>query len=489
MAIRLIHSNKFESNKWLISARWFYAPAIFVMGLLSRLDPVGDAVFPLPVMLLLFSIFILVNAVFWLTAKQLEMKNQTKRINYLGFGQIMAELVFFLFIFHFSGGIESISSIFFFIPIVSSIILFSPIGSLFVAFVSAVLVNGMIFLSYFGIAQKIYGYSGREIVEYDELLVMLSTSIVISAVYFIVGSLSGYLSSALKKREYQIIEGRRQAELQSEKLRLLNEEYNKFARRLIRQDLELKKETEEVERLDQEKREFVSTVAHQLRTPLSAIKWTLDTLLRGNEGVLTSDQRALIMKAYESNERIISLIHDMLGSERIDAGAGGFSPVEINLTDLLDNVLPDFHSVIENKNIKIEIQKEKNLPKVKVDPQKIRAVFQNLIENAVKYSKKGGKITIALSLNKVGDKVLALISDEGIGIPKEEQSNLFRKFFRASNAVKLEPGGTGLGLFIVKSLIEQHGGSINFESQDGKGTKFILEIPISPVPPAQKVVK
>ncbi|GEM_PF-3095689 len=488
MALRLIHSNKFEANKWLISARWFYAPAIFVMGLLSKLDPLGAASFPLPVMLLLFSIFILTNAVFWLTASQLELQNKTREVNFLGLGQILAELVFFLFIFHFSGGVESIAPIFFFIPIVSSIILFNPIGSLFVAFVSAVLVNGMVFLGYFGIAQKIYGYSGKAIVEYEDLLVMLSSSIVISAVYFIVGSLSGYLSSALRKREYQVIEGRRQAELQAEKLRLLNEEYNKFARRLIRQDLELRKETEEVARLDQEKREFVSTVAHQLRTPLSAIKWTLDTLLRGNEGELNSDQRALIMKAYESNERIIGLIHDMLGSEQIDAGAGGFSPVEISLTDLLGNILPDFHSSVETKNIKIQIQTEKDLPKVKVDPQKIRAVFQNLVENAVKYSKKGGKIQIFLGRKKDDPNiVLASVEDEGIGIPKEEQANLFRKFFRASNAVRLEPGGTGLGLFIVKSLIEQHGGSVRFESHMGKGTKFILEIPVVPI--AKKVVK
>lgn len=478
MPIRLIHSNKFEANKWLITARWFYAPAIFVMGLLSRIDPLGASIFPLPVMILLFSIFIFVNVIFWLIAKQLELKNKNREINYLGFGQILAELAFFFFIFHFSGGVGGVSPIFFFIPIVSSIILFSPIGSLFVAFTSGLLINGMVFMEYYGLAQKIYGYSGKGVLEYDELLVKLSSSVVISAVYFIVGALAGYLSSALRKRELQIIEDRRQAELQSEKLRLLNEEYNKFARRLIRKDLELKQEHEEITRLDEEKQEFVSTVAHQLRTPLSAIKWTLDTLLRENEGKLSSDQRALIMKAYESNERIINLIQDMLGSDQAEAKAGEFFPVEISLIDLLNNIIPDFRSTLEDKNIKIEIQTEQNLPKVKADPQKIRIVFQNLLENAVKYSKKGGRIIVSLK-TAPGKFIIAEVSDEGIGIPESDQQNIFNKFFRAMNAVKSVPTGTGLGLFIVKSIIERHGGSISFESKENKGTKFTLKIPIA----------
>jgi len=475
--MKLIHTNKFEANRWLITARWFYAPAIFAMGLLSKLDPLQDTIFPLPIMIFMFSVFILINVLFWQVARRLEMESKTRFVNTLGISQILSELLFFLIILHLAGGVESVAPIFFFIPIVSSIILFSPLGSLFIAFVAGIIVNGIVFLEYYGVTQLIYGYSGKGILEYDDLLVKLSSSVVVTAVYFIVGSLSGYLSSALRKRELQIIEGRRQAQLQAEKLRLLNEEYNSFARKLIRKDLELKKENEEIVKFDEEKKEFVSTVAHQLRTPLSAIKWTLDMLLQDDSSKLSNDQRSLLMKAYESNERIINLIQDMLGAEKAEARADNFAPVEISLADLVGNIIPDFQSGMENKNIKIEIQSEKNMPRVKVDPQKIRAVFQNLIENAMKYSKPGGVIKI--NMEKKNDKFKVSVADQGIGIPPKEQDNIFKKFFRAQNAISTDPGGSGLGLFIVKSIIERHGGTIEFKSQENIGTTFTFYLPIA----------
>ncbi len=427
-------------------------------------------------MIFMFSAFILVNILFWRLAKRLELLDRQKDIYVLGVSQILAELTFFTVLLHLSGGVESVAPIFFFIPIVSSIILFSPIGSLFIAFVSVILVNTSVFLEYFGIAQKIPGYAGRGTVEYDKFLVLISSTVIITAVYLIVGALAGYLSSAIRRRELELIESRRRAQLQAEKLRLLNEEYNNFARRLIRQELELKKEHLKITQVDRDKSEFVSTVAHQLRTPLSAIKWTLNVLLEGADRNLNSDQRALLLKVYESNERIINLIQDMLGADREEVGAVDFSLTDVDAIDLLNNVLPDFRSQVEVKNLKIEIQSEKNLPKLRADPQKMRAVFQNLIENAVRYSKKNGLVKIKVGKEK--DNFKMVVEDNGIGIPKGEQSNIFKKFFRAQNAVNLDPSGSGLGLFIVRSIIERHGGKIDFESEESKGTKFTFTIPL-----------
>jgi len=478
MPIRLVHSNKFEANQWLITARWFYAPAIFIMGLLSKLDPFGENVFPLTVMIFLFSTFILTNVFFWQAVKKLSLANNVRMVSAVGIGQIIGELMFFTVLIHLSGGIESVTPIFFFIPIVSSIILFNPLGSLFVAFIAGIIVNAFALLEYYGLIQKIFGWSGsKEIMEYDQFLTRLSTAIVVTAVYFIVAALVGYLSSALRRREWQLREDKRQAQLQAEKLRLLNEEYNTFTRKLIRKDLELKKDSDEANKLNQEKSDFVSTVAHQLRTPLSATKWTLDILLREDAGKLTSDQRALLMKAYESNERIIGLIQDMLGADKAEIKGLELSLVEINITDLINNIVPDFRSQVEKKGLKITILSKRDLPKIRVDLQKIRAVLQNLIENAVKYSKRGGEIKVTLS--KVENNLQISVEDSGIGIPKEEQQNIFKKFFRAQNAVREEPNGSGLGLFIVRSIIERHGGSITFESEENKGTKFILNLPIA----------
>ncbi|MFO0718876.1 MAG: HAMP domain-containing sensor histidine kinase [Candidatus Paceibacterota bacterium] len=474
MALRLIHNNKFEANKWLITARWFYAPAIFVIGLLLKLDPLGNNYFPIWTMMFLFFSFVLVNLWFWKTVRKIELKNDNRSIANLASGQIFSELAFFLVILHLSGGDQSVSPIFFFIPIVSSIVLFDVIGSLVIAFVASFFVNGILLADYLGYLRHFWGYTGVWPFGYEEFIIRLMSTVTYTAVYFIVGALAGYLSSVIKRREGQLVEDKRRSQLQSERLRLLNNEYNGYARMLVRRDLELRKENQKITALDKEKSEFVSTVAHQLRTPLSAIKWTLDILLKEDAGTLTGEQKALVMKAYESNERIINLIKDMLGVDRIESGSADFSFFEINLLDLVNNIVAEFQSQIERKGIAVKINSAKDMPKVPVDPQKMRAVLQNLIENALKYTTK----TISVDISVDGEFAKVVVSDDGIGIPEAQHGDIFKRFFRAENAMKRDPEGSGLGLFIVRSIITRHGGDIVFQSEEGKGTTFTFKVPL-----------
>lgn len=462
----------------MIRARWFYAPTLFLMGLLSKLDPLGKNFFPVPTMLFLFFSFILINIGFYKIVHYIETHNKKQYLNVLATSQICTELIFFAIILHLSGGAESVAPIFFFIPIVSSIILFDVIGSLIIALVCGVFVNSMVVLDYYRILENIPGYPGSGRITYDEFLVSLTSTITITAVYFIVGALAGYLSSVIRNREDQLRESKRRAQLQAERLRLLNEAYNSYARQLVRKDLDLTKQNERFNQLDKDKSEFVSTVSHQLRTPLSAIKWTLDTLLKGEDsGTLTVEQRALIMKAYEYNERIINLIRDMLGVDRIESGTLGFSFIDINIVDLVKNILDEVEIQAEKRNIKFVVNKGDDLPKISVDPQKMRAVFQNLIENSLKYTRSGGQITIDFHVLE-GDKMKISIADNGIGIPKDQQTNIFNRFFRAENAKALDPEGSGLGLFIVKTIVNRHGGDMSFESEEGKGTTFHIVLPL-----------
>lgn len=474
MALRLIHNNKFEANKWLITARWFYAPAIFVIGLLLKLDPLGNNYFPVWTMMFLFFSFVLVNLWFWKTVRKIELKNDNRSIANLAAGQIFSELAFFLVILHLSGGDQSVSPIFFFIPIVSSIVLFDVIGSLMIAFVASLFVNGILLADYFGYLKHLWGYTGVWPFSYEEFIIRLMSTVTYTAVYFIVGALAGYLSSVIKRREGQLVEDKRRSQLQSERLRLLNNEYNGYARMLVRRDLELRKENQKITALDKEKSEFVSTVAHQLRTPLSAIKWTLDILLKEDAGSLTGEQKALVMKAYESNERIINLIKDMLGVDRIESGGADFSFFEINLLDLVNNIVAEFQSQVERRGINVKISSAQGMPKVPVDPQKMRAVLQNLIENALKYTTK----TISVDISIDGEFAKVMVSDDGIGIPEAQHGDIFKRFFRAENAMKRDPEGSGLGLFIVRSIITRHGGDIVFQSEEGKGTTFTFKVPL-----------
>jgi len=234
------------------------------------------------------------------------------------------------------------------------------------------------------------------------------------------------------------------------------------------------------------KTEFVSIAAHQLRTPLSAIKWSLKMVLEGDAGPLTKEQSEFLEQSYQSNERIIRLINDLLNVARIEEGKFLYEFSEIQLEDLIENVVSDLRLLAEQKNIKIKIHKlDKKTPKAKIDSSKMRLALQNVIDNAVKYTPPNGKVDIFVKY--AAPNLEITVKDTGIGISEEQTVRVFTKFFRTDNAMKMETEGSGLGLFIVKNIIEYHKGKIWFESEINKGTTFHIAIPINaPEKPEKK---
>ncbi len=236
---------------------------------------------------------------------------------------------------------------------------------------------------------------------------------------------------------------------------------------------ELTKANIELQELDTRKSEFLSIAAHQLRTPLSGLKWALNMLIEGDVGEVSNEQKVLLMKSYEGNERLINLVNDMLSANKIERGVLPLQMVSTQLLDLMDNVLYEILPSASRTNISVRFEhRDETLPPLMVDPEKMWSVFQNLLENAIKYSPPGGEVVISLS--RMGNGVQIAIADHGIGIPADEQAHVFSRFFRASNAKKMDPNGTGLGLYIVKNIIEMHGGKIRFESSENKGTTFYV---------------
>lgn len=261
-------------------------------------------------------------------------------------------------------------------------------------------------------------------------------------------------------------------------LNQLLQEQQRAAQMLVRRDAELTRANDHLLKLDEVKSNFVSVVAHQLRTPLSGIKWTLNLLINGDLGELKTEQKTFLFKAYESNDRMISLVNDMLGADRIDSGKMHYSFQPIQMLDVVDNVLFELIPQANARSLKVHFDHSpKDLPKVHADPERIRAVFQNLLENAIKYSRTNGTIEVTMKVVP-GDLIEVRLKDDGIGIPKEQQKNIFGRFFRASNAVKAETDGSGLGLYIVKNIIERHGGKIWFESVEGSGVTFFFTLPV-----------
>lgn len=228
-------------------------------------------------------------------------------------------------------------------------------------------------------------------------------------------------------------------------------------------------------RVERVKTEFVSVAAHQLRTPLSGIKWTLNMLLNEELGELNEKQQKFVEETYNSNERMISLVNDLLNVSRIEEGRYVYNPRSMSLENLVREVLGNLEEEITQKDIELVFNKPERPTSVKVDVKKVRLAIKNLVDNAVRYSPQEGRVMVTIKQKE--DAVQFFVEDNGIGIPEEQQDRVFSKFFRASNAARQETEGSGLGLFITKNIIEAHGGEIWFESEAEQGTTFYFTLP------------
>ncbi|MFH0955781.1 MAG: ATP-binding protein [Candidatus Falkowbacteria bacterium] len=228
--------------------------------------------------------------------------------------------------------------------------------------------------------------------------------------------------------------------------------------------------------IDKMKSEFISIAAHQLRTPLSAIKWVIKMILDGDAGKLTIEQQELLNKGYLSNERIIRLVNDLLNVSRIEEGKFGFNFEKADFQEVLSTAISNVESLAIRSHQDLTIKKPSKLPKIFLDKERMIMVLQNLLSNAIKYTPEYGKIQVIVKVDK--QNLHVKINDQGVGIPAEDQPKLFSKFFRAANVVKLETEGTGLGLFMVKNIIEKHNGQVSLKSEEGKGTEVSFFIPI-----------
>ena len=465
-----------KSTSWIIDARWYYAPLAFFLGIIARED--GDQMRSLVILGGSLFFVLLCNIFFSIYIRKTEKEFPSdKSVGTINILQIALDLLFFFTVMMFTGGgVSSVGHSFFFIPIVVSMIVFGFRGAIIVAIVSgvAVLVSAFIHL---GIFTDLISGANPFIISPRFSNTLLQSG-VIFILYLLTGFFGGYISRLMRARDVLLHEQIASEEVHVVRLEELTKAFDQSAKLLVRRDLELTSANDKLIQLDKMKSEIISVVAHQLRTPLSAIKWSLKIILDKDAGELTPQQEELLKKSFTSNERMITLINDMLAVDKLESGKLKYDFVVVQFEDIVQDMIRSLLTLATKKNIRVEFSSPRELlPKIKVDVDKLRDVLQNLIDNAIKYTNPGG--TVSVGATKENDEIHFWVKDDGIGIPADEQEKIFGRFFRASNASRFASDGSGLGLFITQSIVKRHGGKLWFESKIGSGSVFHVTLPLS----------
>lgn len=240
---------------------------------------------------------------------------------------------------------------------------------------------------------------------------------------------------------------------------------------------ELVEANEKLKILDRAKSDFISIASHQLRTPLTVIKGYISMMLEGSFGALTKLEQESLTKVFESNERLIQLVENLLNLSRIESGRLQYNFEKHNLANTVDSVVDELTGTATSKGLKLKYKAPaKSFPESMIDIEKIRQVVMNLIDNAIKYTKKG---TVSVSLKQEGDNIEFCVSDTGMGMDQDDIPNLFKRFSRGKGTALVHTEGTGLGLYVARKMVEAHDGKIWAESPGrDQGSKFCFTMPI-----------
>jgi signal transduction histidine kinase len=229
--------------------------------------------------------------------------------------------------------------------------------------------------------------------------------------------------------------------------------------------------------VDRQKSNFIAVASHQLRTPLSAIRWFLDLLLGGDAGPLKPAQRDFLSDVHISTLRMSRLVDDLLNVSRIESGKFRVMLQPIAAAGFIQDVIKENRALIESKKIAFETDVPEDLPKITIDTSLSLQALSNVLSNAIKYTMEGGKVTVTARV--VGAGVEVEVADTGLGIPSNQRHRVYEKFWRGENVLLKETVGTGLGLYLTKTVLDLTGSVIRFESEEGKGSRFFLTFPIA----------
>ncbi len=431
--------------QWSVIIRYL---VIFIVVLLSWLGTQFGANFFLPGILFSVAMALGFNLAFsYIYSKE-------KVSNIMPYVGIVIDMGVITTIVHFTGGITSVFLPLYLLQIVGTNVQFSRLAGPINFFIG----TGM-FAALFAMEQQglLTHYTPFDVAPelHKNFAYIAATGITLVVLMAVSTYRSGYVVRSLQKVELQLAK--------------VNDD-------LTRANQAFQSANQRLKELDQLKTEFISVASHQLRTPLSAVKWSLKMLLDHDMGSLTPEQQELLTKSYQSNERMIDLINDLLNVSRIEEGRFTYTFAEKSIEPLMHELLEDSKHVADEKHIALTYDPAPNLPKVRYDNAKLHLALQNILDNSLKYTPVNG--TVTLKVVPQADELLISVADSGVGIPVHQHTQIFSKFFRGDNVMRMQTEGTGLGLFIAHSIITNHRGRIWFESHEGSGTTFYIALPL-----------
>jgi len=449
----LLYNRLKEHTDQLIQLRWIFA--VSALAVIS----IGNLVFPeslpMPILIAIVAGMAIYNGLFLLYSRRLQTlhgEDPEHRYRQLANLQITLDIVAFTLLLHFTGGIENPFYLFYIVYVTVAAIVLPRLCSFCYAALSTGLFSALVVTEYLQLIPHIHlaGFVSPQ--RYLRGLYVAVVLFALGGTLFICAYLASSIAEILRRREKELLESSTSCEVRAGELATLN------AR---------------LAELDKARSQFIRLVTHELRAPVAAIQSYLRLILDGY--VPLEKQREIIEKSERRALEQLALISDLLDLARLQDKRGEAEPVPVDVAEVLRGVADLMQARAEDKDLLFSVEIEPGLPAVKGTPEHIKRLWTNLISNAIKYTEPGGIVVVSLSQNP--NYVVGVVRDTGIGMTQEQMAHLFEEFYRTEEAKAMERQGTGLGLTIVKRIVESYGGRIWVESEKGKGSKFSFALP------------
>ncbi len=447
-----------DHTRWLIRLRWAAARAL--PAFLAAAHFVFAFELPYAVLFSLSAFMLLYNAAFRVLSAEkpgtLDTEHRIARARRFAAIQILTDLVTFILILHFSGGVENPFLIYFIFHMIITTILLSRRASYAVASLAVVLFSCVVLCEHLLVIghYHVWRWAPR----------LHESTAFLACILFVFAS-TIFMAVCFTSRVV-------------EKLRRRDAEFISLTTSLERGTIELQAAYQRMKAVEEKKSAFLRVASHQLRSPLSAIRSLLDVILHGYAGD-PDKEREMLTRAHGRADIMLGMINDLLALSRLkDVGDLPSAPGEpVNVCSLMAELDALYRPKADSKGVRLELSPPPDVCTVFASADDLREALNNLLDNAINYTPPGGAVTCTARL--VEGRLVVTVSDTGIGIPPEQAPHVFEEFYRAPNAKRFQAHGTGLGLAVVKRSVEKWGGAVSVESRPGEGTTFTIEFPAS----------